>query len=466
MQAYISSLQKDLAAKKVAQQQRLAPRTGSSGSSSNSNAPRTANAAAGLRISYAGVVAPWKVQQQQQQQQQQLQQPQWNCTSCGRAHAAWHTECFPCAKLLAGLSPKGLSPTPHSQLTLPQVVSPPSASVDTLEAEEDAALDASLDEIMEAEVLSSQVMGPVLKDLLAKLVIVPSPAPTPAVSKPLLPALKDAIATAEAEVSAVQGLSKAIKDTAQAGLDTALAALQAAKKDCKAPETHASLDKKRANVVLKCDDWLKRAQAKQECVKQECLGALEAIAGARDDLDAQETHLRAAQSQHHTAWATANDAIKASFIAESTALEQLMLTHSPSAQRGLTDAPTGASDSLSVAQAECSSVELEKIREQMVHLSQQMEQQQALHVSVVKENNTRYQEAIVKWEKHCLELTSKLKGDASMTTLSPAETEARLEKRTASLAANALPVLADGAAKGGVAGAVANAHQGANGVLA
>ena len=101
----------------------------------------------------------------------------------------------------------------------------------------------------------------------------------------------------------------------------------------------------------------------------------------------------------------------------------------------------------------------------MILLNQRSEQQQSLHVSVIKENNSRYEAAIAKWEGHCAELTSKL-GNAVPLSLSPAETEMRLKQSQASREARSPPVMADGAMKGGGASASANALQGALGVLA
>ena len=243
------------------------------------------------------------------------------------------------------------------------------------------------------------MVGPSIKDLLVRLTNKPAPGAPPAESKPKLSALKVAIVTAEAEVIAVQGLSQAIKDAAKTGLDSAVAALQVAEKDCKSPDTHASLDKKRANVVLKCDEWKKRALAKQERVKLDCLEAIEAIASAREDLDAQEENLRMSQGLHYAAWTTANNAIEVSFKAEVTALEEQMFALSPITLRGpVTEGLVCAADSPSALQAECSATELQNIRAQMIQLNQRLEQQQLLHVGLVKENNSRYEAAIAKWE--------------------------------------------------------------------
>ena len=95
--------------------------------------------------------------------------------------------------------------------------------------------------------------------------------------------------------------------------------------------------------------------------------------------------------------------------------------------------------------------ELEQIRAQMMTLARQVEQQAASHTSLVSENNTRFENAIARWKRHCDSLSSQLAKHTEVTSLSPTEMDQRAAHADSVRKGGAptTPLLADGAAIGG-----------------
>ena len=55
-----------------------------------------------------------------------------------------------------------------------------------------------------------------------------------------------------------------------------------------------------------------------------------------------------------------------------------------------------------------------------------MSKAQEQHDGLVRDNNSRYETAIAKWESHCEDLKSQLTGSSRPSTLSPTETDKRM----------------------------------------
>ena len=424
MQAYISSLQKDLAAKKVAQQQQ--------------QAPRTANAAAApkpLRVSYAGVVAPWKVQQQLQQQQQQ---PQWNCTSCGRGHAAWHTECYPCAKLLAGLSPKGSTPPVQKPMEVEEVC-------------DETCLDGALEDVTKLE----QVHGPDISVLIKHLLVLPSEEGAPPTA---ICALAQKIRAAEAELTdanedasaAMLGSSRLQKaaDEHVKVCEAAVAALKSTATPATTPDTLLSpseADRRRANLGVGHEAWLTRAAKRKEAILAEASTALQAIEDAEVALRTQRDHIVEQQSLHARAWEAHNSVVCANHLGRTEQLEAVCRLVKPV---------------LAVQVAEDSS-ELQQMKKQMESMQSQIALQASTHAQMLVENNSRFESALEKWKVHCAELKSQLKEGVKLATLSPSETELRKAHADSAKGA-ALTAVADTAPSGAVKAAQVVDGAGAN----
>ena len=100
-------------------------------------------------------------------------------------------------------------------------------------------------------------------------------------------------------------------------------------------------------------------------------------------------------------------------------------------------------------------------------MQEQVRVQTDAHAALVAENNTRFESAILRWQRHCDGLSAQLSKHSEATIpMSPIETDQRLADAQAKKSALAEPMLADGAARGGSAAAMASARQAANGILA
>ena len=130
---------------------------------------KTAAAPAGSKMADASVTAPWR-----KTYAEVTALSQWQCSSCGRKHAAWHSECFPCARLTVKSSPSPPGQPPALELTVED-----SATVTGIAATQAAALraevdDSSLDAPLEELMVKAQMAGPEVAGLISTLLTLPS----------------------------------------------------------------------------------------------------------------------------------------------------------------------------------------------------------------------------------------------------------------------------------------------------
>ena len=319
--------------------------------------------------------------------------------------------------------------------------------------------EAALDAPLSAAVAKEQIQGPVVSHLLACLDELPTPGRDLSAQVSNMASCRTALEEALEEEVAVVGLSASIQNAATLQVKQARDALATAETACQGaplPASSASADKARTVAVLELNAWQERVSKKQKAIKHEFDTTLDAIADARTTLCEQEVFLRARYDEHCAAWTSANDALADQSRQRIARLRELCLESPPSTA----DAPMAADmaelrSQMEVLREHCQARELDM----QTSLAKAQEQ----HDGLVLENNSRFAEAIAKWENHCEALKAQLP-EGSAPLMSPGEKEQRAT-HAATVRDQAPPCLADGAQKGGSASASADILQGALGVL-
>ena len=425
MQGYISSLQKDLAARKARQ---------------------------------SPTPAPWANPQQQQQQQQRSQvvanasatapwaraKPvPWVCPApCGMAHAASHAECYRCGAVpqlrpgsvpasvgVAASKPPALLPPAKRVNFAPPTKESLDVALDVMMGAEDGELHVELDALVRCNPeldWTRQICGPLLEQIRTLL----DTAPEPSSTCPNLPqgtaeatarAALDAAVLVEEEAEADVDLGVGMSLRSQNTLAEALKAAQASVKTCQealagtqkvavslATLSRSELDKRRANIVLAHEGWLARKAKKQQAVESSVHETTEKFDSAIAALVAQRDDLVERKTKHAAIWVHHTDLIEKVHADKVKDLVQLMAEQGPM-----------------VLSAAANTSEAQDLAALRMEMQEQIRSQSEAHAALVAENNARFESAIARWERHSESLSSQLAKHVEVTSLSPTETDQR-----------------------------------------
>ena len=452
MQGYISSLQKDLAARKARQSPTPAPWANPQQQQQQQRSQVVANASA---------TAPWA----------RAKPVPWVCPApCGMAHAASHAECYRCGAV-PQLRPGSVPASVGVAASKPPALLPPAKRVkfapptkealdEQLDAIADEALHVELDDLVLCNPeldWTRQICGPLLEQIHKLL----DTAPEPSSTCPNLPqgtaeatarAALDAAVLVEEEAEADVDLGVGMSLRSQNTLAEALKAAQASVKTCQealagtqktavslATLSRSELDKRRANIVLAHEGWLARKVKKQRAVESSVHETTEKFDSAIAALVAQRDDLVERKTKHAAIWVHHTDLIEKVHADKVKDLVQLMAEQGPM-----------------VLSAAANTSEAQDLAALRMEMQEQIRSQSEAHAALVAENNARFESAIARWERHSESLSSQLAKHVEVTSLSPTETDQR--KAHADTVRKGLaptpPLLADGAAVGGALKAV------------
>ena len=407
MQAYISGLQKDLSAMKLAQQQQQQqPQQPRQRPVRVANASVTPPAVAPWKKSYAEAACP----------------ADWQCCM---THSGKHATCFRCgaARPLLGTYAAAPMVVPQPQQPKPQIE--PSAKRVRFDKE-------ALDKQLEADPLEDQ-FGMALDDVAALRPeldwSLPVAGPCVAAVHEMLDALpathasnKDssqdeavalarkgaesamgALSTAQQDLSLAAGMSSKMQELlatavteAQSAVQTTKEALELAEKSTSslAKLSHAALDKVRALAQEKHEHWLARMDRKTLAVQEATEALSSDLDAAIRGLNLQKEELKEKSKSHERAWLAHKEDSLAAHATRVQELRQLMAEKPPnvSALDGAAVVAVMSTDSVS---------EMEKLRQQMTALSSQMQKQAEDHSAQLRAAARMHDSKMEQWKLHC-----------------------------------------------------------------
>ena len=406
------------------------------------------------RVANASATPPWVARQQQGED--------WNC--CMR-HSSWHSSCFRC-----GASQPCAVEAPAAKraktVASARVVPPPAAIMeDTGDAMHDVLGELALDDLLDAVVVKEKVLGPSFLAIWEKLSTLPKSETPTANAAALILALEGQLVTAAAEVTAVQAFSVEVQTAAQNRADLLKKQLEEAKLKSgaeAAPLTFAAADKKRADLVAAAQAWASRASTKRQAVLLEIEEVERLAKVAVDTIHAQLAALDTQTQVHEDHWTEINARVEEDFAARVATLQQHcdrlrlaegIVTPDPSA----VTPQVMSTDSVS---------EMEKLRQQMIALSSQMQKQAEDHTAQLRAAAVMHDSKMEQWKLHCDGISAE--SSLLRASLPPAaeamnqeETQQRLAHADSAKGA-ALTAVADTAPSGAVKAAQVVDGAGAN----